>query len=118
MKKTNIATVNPIAMASPSAAQNELMDPKTGQYTPRGLVAWTIASAEVSEMQCGMKGLITAALAKAARMGVPFDLNDKEDYSDVLFLGTELITKLKKENNVAAWCKDKVPGLVKLLHEP
>ena len=94
------------------------MDPKTGEYTPRGLIACVIASAQVSEMQCGKKGMISAALAKANRMGVPFDLNAKEDYSDVLFLGAELITMLRKENNIAGWCKDKVPGLVKLLNEP
>ena len=62
--------------------------------------------------------MITAAPRQGRPNGrVPFDLNAKEDYADVLFLGTELLTKLRKENNIAAWCKDKVPGLVKLLQE-
>ena len=69
-------------------------------------------------MRCGLKGQITAALAKAERMGVPFDLNVKEDYSDVLFLTTELLSGLKKNDGVTTWCKDKVPSLVKLLKEP
>ena len=43
-----------------------------------------IAGAQVMEMQCGYKDQIAAALAKADRLGMPFDLNRKENYSDVV----------------------------------
>jgi hypothetical protein len=97
--------------------QQDLVDPKTGEYTPHGVVASMIAGAQVTEMRCGMKGQITAALAKARRLGVPFDLNQKEDYSDVVFLASQLLTRIGGDG-VAAWCRDKAPDLAKFLQTP
>ena len=95
MKKTLTILVALLLQAVPVMAQQELMDAKTGEYTPRGLAASLIALAQVSEMRCGLKGQITAALAKADRLGIPFDLNDKVDYSDVVFLATELLRRTR-----------------------
>jgi hypothetical protein len=87
------------------------------EYTPRGVVASLIASAQVVEMRCGYKNQITAALAKAKRLGVPFDLNEKQDYSAVVFLATQILTRLGKDG-VGPWCKEKAPNVVKFLQEP
>lgn len=106
-----------VCLSGPAAAQQELIDTKTGEYTQRGVVALLIAAAQVTEMNCGMKGQITAALAKASRLGVPFDLNQKEDYSDVVFLATQMLTRLRAEGSTA-WCKEKAPDFAKLLQEP
>jgi hypothetical protein len=73
MKKIPMILVVLFSLVMPAEAQHELIDPKTREYTPRGLVASMIAGAQVSEMRCGMKGQIAAALAKASRLGVPFD---------------------------------------------
>jgi hypothetical protein len=56
------------------------------------------------------------AIAKARRLGVPIDVNDKEDYAAVLFQATEIMTRAKKEG-VTAWCK-KSAGLEQFLKEP
>jgi len=117
MKKIRVILVALFSQAVPAVAQHELIDPKTREYTPRGIVASMIAGAQVSEMRCGMKGQITAALAKANRLGLSFDLNDKEDYSDVVFLASQLLTSLGNDG-VTAWCKDKAPNLVKFLQSP
>lgn len=106
-----------VLLAVPAAAQEELVDPKTGEYTPHGVVASLIAGAQVTEMRCGMKGQITAALAKANRLGLPFDLNQKENYSDVVFLATQLMTRIGAKG-FAVWCRDTAPNLAKLLQTP
>jgi hypothetical protein len=105
--------------AAPVMAQEDqnLIDEKTGEYTPRGVVASLIASAQVVEMRCGFKNQITAALAKANRLGMPFDLNKKEDYADVVFLASNILNRLGK-GGVGPWCKDKAPNVVKFLQEP
>jgi hypothetical protein len=114
MKKAFIILIAISSKTVPVMAQHELIDPKTHEYTPRGVVASMVAGAQVSEMRCGMKGQITAALAKANRLGMPLDLNDKEDYSNVVFLASQLLTRLGNDG-VAAWCKDKAPSLAKFL---
>jgi hypothetical protein len=113
MKKAAAIFVAIMLQAAPVMAQEdkELIDEKTGEYTPRGVVASLIASAQVVEMRCGHKNQITAALAKAKRLGVPFDLNDKQDYSAVVFLATQILTRLGKDG-VEPWCKDKAPNVV------
>src|SRR5258708_4763054 len=117
MKKTLKVLIVFVSLTVPAAAQQDLVDPKTGEYTPHGVVASMIAGAQVTEMRCGIKGQITAALAKANRLGVPFDLNQKEDFSDVLFLATQLLTRIGGEG-LAAWCRDKAPNLAKFLQTP
>jgi hypothetical protein len=117
MKKVLIILVALLSQVVPAVAQHELIDPKTREYTPRGIVASMIAGAQVSEMRCGTKGQITAALAKASRLGMPFNLNDKEDYSDVVFLASQLLTGLGSDG-VTAWCKDKAPALLKFMQSP
>ncbi|MGA9090690.1 MAG: hypothetical protein WB420_16465, partial [Bradyrhizobium sp.] len=71
---------------TPSLAQKALIDTTTGEYTAYGLAISLIASAEVSEIHCGLKGQIAAALDKAGRLGTPIDLDDKENYSAVVFM--------------------------------
>jgi hypothetical protein len=54
------------------------------EKTPYGLSIAMIAGAQVSEMRCNKKGQIDLAIAKAQRLGVPIDVNDKEDFAAVL----------------------------------
>jgi hypothetical protein len=117
MKKMSQILTLFFSLTVPAAAQQELMDPKTGEYTQYGVVASLIAGAQVTEMRCGMKGQITAALAKANRLGVPFDLNQKEDYSAVVFLATQMITRIGSEG-FTVWCRDNAPNFAKLLQTP
>jgi hypothetical protein len=97
------------------AFARDMIDDK-GAYTPYGIAIAMIASAQVSEMRCGKKGQIDLAIAKARNAGVPIDVNDKEDYASILFMGTEILGKLKKEG-AAVWCK-KSAGLEQFLREP
>jgi hypothetical protein len=60
-----------------------MIDEKT--HTPYGLAIAMIAGAQVSDMHCNKKGQIDLAIAKAQRLGVPIDVNDKEDFAAVLF---------------------------------
>jgi hypothetical protein len=93
----------------------DLIDEKTHEYTPYGLVISMVAGAMVSEMNCNKKGQIDLAIAKAQRLGVPIDVNDKEDYASILFFATDIKSRLQKEG-AASWCKS--AGLEKLLKEP
>jgi hypothetical protein len=102
---------------TPSLAQKSLIDTTTGEYTAYGLAISLIASAEVSEIHCGLKGQIAAALNKAGRLGTPIDLDDKENYSAVVFMASQMMGNIKKAG-VAAWCKDKAPNLVRFLQTP
>ena len=119
MKKAASILLTLTLQAQPAMAQEYqgLIDEKTGEYTLRALVAMVIASAQVVEMRCGYKNQITAALAKANRLGMPFDLNKKEDYADVVFLASHILTELGKDG-VGPWCKDKAQNVVKFLQEP
>jgi hypothetical protein len=107
------------ALAAPVSASDplDLIDPKTHEYTPRGVIASIIAGAEVMEIRCGYKDQITAALGKANRLGMPLDLNRKEDYSDVVYFATEIIQRIDRKEGFAAWCKDKAPNMAKFLKE-
>jgi hypothetical protein len=98
----------------PAWAQQPLVDEKTGDYTPRAIVAAMIGGAQVVEMRCGIKGQIKAALAKAESLGTPFDLSDKMDFSDAVFFATEALKKVDKIG-AAKWCKDTAPKLMQLL---
>jgi hypothetical protein len=106
-----------VSLTVPAVAQQDLMDPKTGEYTQYGVVASLIAGAQVTEMRCGMKGQITAALAKANRLGVPFDLNQKDDYYAVVFLATQMMTRIGADG-FTVWCRDNAPNFVKMLQTP
>jgi hypothetical protein len=75
---------------------SDLMDEKTGKWTDRGLVASAIAAAQVSEMRCGLKRQISAALRTADKTNMHFDLNDKVDFSDVIFPASNLMESVKK----------------------
>ncbi len=68
-------------------------------------------------MRCGKKGLIDLAIAKAQRSGVSIDLNDKEDFSAVLFQVTEILMGHLKEDGVTTWCKNSAV-LDQFLNEP
>ncbi len=105
-----------VMLQSVPTLARDLIDEKTHEYTPYGLAIAMIASAQVSEMRCNKKGQIDLAVAKAQRMGVPIDINDKEDFASVLFIATDIMTQLKKEG-VTSWCK-KSADLEKLLKEP
>jgi hypothetical protein len=101
--------------ASPLAAQDskDIVDSK-GEYTNRGVAIATIAAAQVAEMRCGAKGWIIAAIQKFDKMGLHVNVNDKEDYSSILFFASDI---LKKADKIGAskWCKDTTPQLVKIL---
>jgi hypothetical protein len=90
------------AVSTTSAGQ--LMDEKTHELTNRGAIVSMVASAQVSEMRCGLKGQITKALSFADSVNIHLDLNDKNDYSDVLFFATEIIGNAKK-TGWDNWCK-------------
>lgn len=117
MKRVLLVFVFALSAPVTATAQLELIDPKTNEYTPRGVIASMIAGAQVMEMKCGYKDQITTALGKANRLGVPFDLNRKEDYSDVVFFATEIIQRIGSKDGFAAWCKDKAPNVAKFLKE-
>jgi len=118
MPKIWIATMVILLLrVTPSLAQKELIDATTGEYTAYGIVISLIASAEVSEIHCGLKGQIAAALNKAGQLGTPIDLDDKEDYSAVVSVASQMMGNIKKAG-VAAWCKDKAPNLVQFLQTP
>jgi hypothetical protein len=116
MKRVLLVFVFALSAPVTASAQLELVDPKTHEATPRGVIASMIAGAQVMEMRCGMKGQITAALGKANRLGMPFDLNRKEDYSDVVFLASQMLDRIGADG-FAAWCKDKAPNVAKFLRE-
>jgi hypothetical protein len=90
------------AVSTTSAGQ--LMDENTHELTNRGAIVSMVASAQVSEMRCGLKGQITKALSFADSVNIHLDLNDKNDYSDVLFFATEIIGTAKK-TGWDNWCK-------------
>jgi hypothetical protein len=97
------------------AQSADLMDEKTGKWTDRGLIANTIAAAQVSEMRCGLKGQISAALRKVDEANMHFDLNDKVDFSDVLFVATNLMGSVEK-SGWDAWCKKYRAGFSKFMN--
>jgi hypothetical protein len=116
--RAKIAAMLAICMVSAATAAEpgDLMDEKTNELTNRGLLASMIGAAEVSELRCGLKGQIDAALRKADRMAMHFDLNDKVDYSDVLFFATSIMGCAKK-TGWDKWCKTYRESVVKLFNE-
>jgi hypothetical protein len=109
-----IAAIILLTVASPSVAeQGDLMNEKTNEWTDRGIVANLIAAAEVSELRCGLKGQIDAAMRAVRAAGRNFDLNDKNDFSDVTFLATEIMTKAKV-GGFETWCKKYRDGVAKV----
>jgi hypothetical protein len=114
MRALIAATIMMFSMASASVAgPGDLMDEKTHEWTDRGIVANLIAAAEVSELRCGLKGQIDAAVRVVRQAGKQFDLNDKSDFSDVTFLATEIMTKAKKDG-FEKWCKSYREGIAKV----
>jgi hypothetical protein len=102
-------------MSAAFAEPGDLMDKKTKLWTERGLIANTIAAAQVSEMRCGLKGQIAAALRKADQANMHFDLNDKSDFSDVLFLATNIMGSAEK-SGWDRWCKNYRDSFAKLIN--
>ncbi|WP_157787981.1 hypothetical protein [Bradyrhizobium elkanii] len=102
MKKTMTGLLA-VLLAAPAAGR-DMLDEKTHEYTPYGVAISLIAAAQVNEMRCNKKGQIDLALAKVKRLGIPVDLNDKEDFASVLFQASQIMTAMQKEG-AAAWCK-------------
>lgn len=104
---------------APAIAQDRepMLDENTNQLTHRGIVISLVATAQVEEMRCDIKGQIAAAIAKGARMGIVVDPNNKEDFADILFVASDI---LKKADFIGAptWCKRVVPELSNLLNTP
>lgn len=73
-----------------AASAGNLIDDKTAKWTDRGVIANTIAAAQVAEMRCGLRGKITAVLRKADEVNMHFDLNNQIDASDVIVVGTNI----------------------------
>ncbi|WLA39483.1 hypothetical protein QNJ95_42710 [Bradyrhizobium elkanii] len=112
-----IAAILTVFSASAASADpGDLMDEKTHQLTDRGAIALMIGGAEVSELRCGLKGQISAAIRKADRLGLHFDLNNKVDFSDVLFFATN-ITSGVKQDGWGAWCQNYKDTSAKLFNE-
>jgi hypothetical protein len=63
-----------------------------------------VATGQVAEMRCGLKGQIAKMMVMADQMNVHLDLNAKEDYSDVLFFATNILAGLPKVG-IETWCK-------------
>ena len=103
MQKPLMVSVAVMLLAAPAVAR-DLLDEKTHEYTPYGLAISLVAAAQVNEMNCNMKGQISLALAKVKRLGVPIDLDDKEDFSAVLFQATQILAAMRKEGSTS-WCK-------------
>ncbi|WFU52273.1 hypothetical protein QA639_21430 [Bradyrhizobium pachyrhizi] len=103
MKKPLTVLVAVMLQAVPAIAR-DMLDEKTHEYTPYGIAISLVAAAQVNEMSCKMKGQISLALAKLKRRGITIDLNDKEDFADVLFQATQIMTEVRKEG-AASWCK-------------
>jgi hypothetical protein len=104
--RAQIAATLAVFLLSAAAAGEAggLVDEKTNQLTKRGQVASIIAAGQISEMQCGLKGQIAAALRFADVLGVPFDLHDRVDYADVLIIATTIMDSAKKDG-FAKWCQ-------------
>jgi hypothetical protein len=114
--RAKIAATLAVCIVSAAVAEpGDLMDEKTNQLTNRGAMASMIGAAEVSELRCGLKGQIAAALRKADQMDMHFDLNDKVDYSDVLFFATNIMGNAKKDG-WDKWCKKYREGAAKLFN--
>jgi hypothetical protein len=99
------------------ALARDMIDEKTNEYTPYGLSIAMIAAAQVSEMKCNKKGQIDLAIAKAARLGVPIDVNDKEDYSAILLFATDVLGRAKKQG-LPAWCNDNAAKIEQIIKSP
>lgn len=93
-----------IAYTISAASAGNLIDDKTAKWTDRGVIANTIATAQVTEMRCGLRGQITAALRKADEVNMHFDLNNQIDASDVIVVGTNILARVGK-SGWDAWCK-------------
>jgi hypothetical protein len=115
MKKPLMLLV--VVMLSGPALARDMIDEKTHDYTPYGLAIAMVAGAQVNEMRCNKKGQIDLAIAKAQRLGVPIDVNDKEDFAYVLFQATDILKRLNKEG-VTSWCKKHSALIEQLLKEP
>jgi len=106
-----------LQLASAMADEKDLVDKKTNELTPRGLILQLIALAQVIEMQCNIKGQIKAAVAKADRAGIAINLNDKEDFADELFFASQILAQVKK-TGADKWCKEKGEPTVQFLSKP
>ena len=113
----NLAASIVIVGVSSTEAQTQdskdIVDSK-GEYTNRGIAIATIAGAQVAEMRCGDRGWIAAAIQKFDRMGLHVDVNDKEDYSNIVFFASEILKKVEKLG-ASKWCKDTAPQLAKII---
>jgi hypothetical protein len=114
--KKQLALLVAVTMQSVPALARDLIDERTHEYTPYGVAIAMIASAQVSEMRCGTIGQINLAIAKAQRLGIPIDLNDKQDFAAVLFEATHVMARLQKDG-ITAWC-NKAAELESFLREP
>jgi len=83
-----------VAQAGPAVAQDskDLLD-ANGQMTGRVLAIATVAAAQVAEMRCQRTGWIAAAIKKFDGMGVHSDVNEKQDYADILYFATNILEK-------------------------
>lgn len=113
MKKPLTACVAMVLFTTLALAR-DMLDENTHEYTPYGIAIVLVAAAQVNEMNCSMKGQISLALAKVARMGLPIDLNDKEDYSAVVFQSTQMLIEARKIGSTE-WCKAKSANIDAML---
>lgn len=115
MRIIAVSAVASLAAVSAMAQEKskDLLD-ANGQYTNRALAIATVAAAEVVEMRCLRKGWITAAVRKFDGLGVHIDVNEKQDYADILYFSTNILEKADKVGTWQ-WCKTIVPSLATIL---
>jgi hypothetical protein len=106
-----------LQLASAMADEKDLIDKKTHELMPRGLMIQLIALAQVVEMKCNTKGQITAALAKAGKAGIIINLNDKVDFADELFMASRIVEEVNK-TGADKWCEKTGVATVQFLSKP
>ena len=112
-----IAAGTLIAFGAAAQEKEPLLDEKTKELTHRGLAIQFVAAAQVLEMRCGLKGEISTAIANVAEMGVVVDPNEKEDYSDIVFMATNVLTQVDRMG-ASVWCKNQGQKLAQFLAAP
>ena len=88
-----------------------------GKLTNRAVAISLVALAVVFEGKCHVEGWTTATIRKLDGMGMHIDLNEKQDYSDAAFFGTDIVKKANKVG-LKKWCKEVAAGLAETVGMP
>ena len=80
----------------------DMVDAK-GAWTEYGIAISLVAAAQVSEMRCGKKDWISAAITKVGQMGIKIDVNDKYDYASIVGQASDILSKAQS-TGITRWC--------------